>query len=50
MTQPVVEDGYDDMRYVALTVGTVASVALVAAFLGTFIYMVVRSLGRMLWA
>ena len=30
MTQPVVEGGYDYLRYFGLTVGTVAGVALVA--------------------
>lgn len=49
MTQPVVEEGYDDMSYVGLTIGTIAGVALVAAFLGTFIYMVGRSLARVLF-
>ncbi|MFZ4286249.1 hypothetical protein [Variovorax sp. HJSM1_2] len=48
MSRPVVEESYDDMRYIGLTVGSVAGVALVAAFLGTFIYMVLRSLARVL--
>lgn len=46
MSQPVAEDRYDTLSYVGLTVCTFAGVALVVGFLGSFIFMVVRSLGR----
>lgn len=49
MTQPVVEDRYDNLSYVGLTIGTVAGVAMLAGFVGMFGYMVLRSLGRVLF-